>query len=293
LGRFEVRIEARAAAKNSSLVNDNIQQRRSNLKPQLLAHERARTFYMPDFMPPPMDLPTTPEHTLLYLPSALSKGDLARVCSRLLIKAEEEVRMSSMATGIEDLIRQLITRTFLHRHRVQNLTGVYANTRARDSIGFVSRRVDAEAGAYRRHRAAYKRLAGPARDGWEKIFKPLLNSDVRGLSEKALLDEEVDARYRATKLAEALAAVTRTERIQKENEDVDGDAEVIEDDEGDDKTGLVSINTGEVGTFTEALAPGEGCLKISWIWVAGLQLHDGKGTQLTDGALDVPLRYMR
>jgi hypothetical protein len=262
-----------------------VEQRRASLVPKLRAHERARVVHMPDFSPPSTAATTEPEHQPLYLPSGLLGKERTRVCPLPVAHAEGDLRRSSMATAFEDLLRYLVTHTFLHRHRVQNLTGVRANTRARDGIGGVSRRVDGSAAAYRRHRMAYKKLVGPDPDGWEDSFKPLTANDVRGLSEKAISDDEIDARYRATRLAKALANVNRIRSTKQEQPPLVGGSRSalgVEDEAGDEEAGLVPIDMGEPGDLADALAPGEGTRKVSWIWMAGLQVHNGNDTHLTD-----------
>jgi hypothetical protein len=276
--------EAMAAAKSSSLVNDNVKQRRAKLTPKLLAHEKARCFYMPNFTPPTVDALISAKCTPLHLPSLFSVTRCPCDCPLAVVQAKIEVRHSSVATSIKDLIRHLTTRTFLHQDWVKNAIGVHADTQVCDVISGVSRRVDASAGAYRRHQVAYKKLVGPAPVGWEIDFKLLTSADVRGLSEKAVSDKEILAWYRATKLAEVLTNINcfQTTEAQTPVQAADNDQT---DDPGDAEAGLVPINSAEPGVLTEALAPGEGTRKISWIWVAGLKLHDGKDTQLTDGWL--------
>jgi hypothetical protein len=210
---------------------------------------------MPDYTSPATDALISAEQTPLHLPSLFSTTQRAHDCPVPLVKAETKVRHSSMATSIEDLIRHLTTCTFLHRDRVKNVTGVHANTRARNVIACVSRRVDASAGAYRRHRVAYKILFGSAPAGWEIDFRPLTSADVRGLSEKAVSDEGIQAWYWATKLAnvnQSQAAETRNP--MPASQDVDQGT----DNPGDGEAGLVPINTGAPGVLAEALAPGEG-----------------------------------
>jgi hypothetical protein len=111
--RFEAGVETRASAKLSSLANDNVQQRQAALTTKLAAHEQSRVFYMPDFTPPPEDAAKPAEKTPLYLPSGLSTSDRERYCKISLIEAELEVRLASMLSSLEELLRNLCTRTFL------------------------------------------------------------------------------------------------------------------------------------------------------------------------------------
>jgi hypothetical protein len=97
------------------------------------------------------------------------------------------------------------TCTFLLRYKAKQATGNRQNTRLRDSVSGVSRRIDTAAAGYRRHWIAYKALTGPG--DWEKTFRPLTAQDVRGLSEKSVTEQELYKRYRCRKLADALATV--------------------------------------------------------------------------------------
>jgi hypothetical protein len=290
-------LEVASAKSGSSLVNDNVEQRRKSLAAKLAAHEQARSFYMPGFPSPPEDAGFAVEKTLLHLPSSLSTKDRARYCRDGLVDAERGLRYDSMGDALADLLRHLRTRTFILRHKAKQATGVRTGARLRDSVAGVSRRVDAAAAGYRRHRRAYKALQGSG--PWEKMFKPLSAQDVRGLSERAVSEHEMMERYRAKALAEALASVFRSADpvdlpalaagIKAAASVHDSQADIPDDGEDEDKGDAENIE--EIAPLAQAArllaekaVTGEGHRKISWIWVSSLQLEDVNDPQLTDGA---------
>jgi hypothetical protein len=249
---------------------------------------------MSGFTPPEEDATKVVERTPLYLPSGLSAAERKKPGRAPVVDAEAMVRRASMATALEELLRHLLTRTFLQRYRVQNVTGVRGNTRARDGIASVSRRVDAAAAGYRRHRVAYKTLVGAGRKGWEVTYKPLAACDVRGLSEKALSQQELDERYRTKKLGEVLSQLSQSRKqaggisSDEDQADNDNDDGLGDDDAEDMEAGLVPFDEVEPGPLAEAVGLGEGTRKVPWIWVIGLELEGGHESQLTDGELAPP-----
>jgi hypothetical protein len=311
LRRHEVLIQVRGAKQGSSLVTDNADQRRANLVDKIAIHERSRVFYMPGFDPPPADADLAVERVSLHLPSTLSPDERCRFCRPELVDAEEELRYSSMCDAFAELLRQLLIRTFLHRFKAREATGVRMKTRARDTLAGVSRRVDASASAYRRHRHAYKILHGPEPQGWERTHRHLSATDIRGLSEKAVSDHELEDRYRAKRLAEALATVIRTSKaatdgiamdIDDERPDSspsgaqvdESDVEDSEDESAEDPVDAEAEEAELVAEVAEACrlagedGLGEGRRKLSWVWLVGLQFEDFEDTKLLDGELTPP-----
>jgi hypothetical protein len=139
----------------------------------------------------------------------------------------------------------------------------------------VSRRVGAAAAAYCRHRIRYKNLAGANTKGWERHFQALRAADVRGLSKRSITAMEIEERYRTVKITEAIAS------INKANISRDLREEIVDVDEESELADYEPTTTTEV--LDGALAVGEGHHKMSWIWVAGLELEDIHDPQLTDG----------
>jgi hypothetical protein len=295
--RYQLSLEVASAKSGSSLVNDNAEQRRKSLFVKLAAHEQARSFYMPGFPAPSEDAALAVEKTPLHLPSSLSTKSRARYCRDSLIDAERHLRYDAMGDALADLLRHLRTRTFILRHKAKQATGVRTGTRLRDSVAGVSRRVDAAAAGYRRHRRAYKALQGPG--PWEKTYKPLSALDVRGLSERAVSEQEMHDRYRAKALAEALASVFRSANsadlptlaagVKAAASVHDAQAAIPDDHDDEDKGDVELID--EMAPYAQAArllaeksVTGEGHRKVSWIWVSSLQLEDLNDPQLTDGS---------
>jgi hypothetical protein len=248
---------------------------------------------MPRFTPPVPDVINPTKKTPLYLPSGLSVTERACICNKALVKAEIDVCYASMGHSIKELICHLITRTFLHRYHIQNVSGVKANTRAHNGVGSITRCMEATVGAYCRHRVAYKKLVGLDNLGWEALYKPLTATDVQGLSKKALLQQEIQEQYQARELVDILTKVAWVESTNKANgKDLDSaqEAGLTEDDKDDPaniEAVLVPFGIREPGPLAEAVGPGKGCHTIPWIWVVGLQV-DSDGTKLTKGE-SIPL----
>jgi hypothetical protein len=240
---------------------------------------------MPGFTPPAQDPALGGEQIPLHLPSSLTSKERDRVCRPGLTGAEQLIRLASLGDALADLTRHLRTRTVLLRFRAKQAPGVRQGTRLRDSAAGVSRRIDAAAAGYRRHRAAYKKLAGLGE--WEKTYRPLSARDVRGLSEKAVSDHELRERYRAKEITEALAHVLRHGYAPPAKPAA---AVPLEDDSDDDEDGdmahidaLAPHAKAARDLLAEEVAPGEGRRKLSWIWMSGLQVDDVVDNDLTDG----------
>jgi hypothetical protein len=125
-------------------------------------------------------------------------------------------------------------------------------------------------------------LRGPEPKGWELVFQPLTANDVRGLSEKAVSQQEIDKRYRAIELTQALNHVAQQDKGGVvEEEDVDG-LDVV-DEKADEEAGRVPIEPHGASELADAVAPGEGRRTIPWIWVAGLSIDKKSNVQLSDG----------
>jgi hypothetical protein len=299
-------VEVLSASKGTLLMTDNVKQCRTALKTKLVVHAQARSFYMPTFNPdrltgdPAANL--TPEKTPLHLPSSLLPQSRERFCRPGVVDAEIALRLNAMEDALANLIRHLQARTFVLRFKIRNVSGVCANTRAQDGIAGISRRVDASAAAYCRHRKAYKLLVGPDPTGWEKRLKPLTSTDVRGLSEKAMTSYKLEERSRTQELAKALAnviqsgsqAATTALLAAKSNLDAitaqanatsDADGLSEDDDNNDDEDDVVRAEPIDMAStrLAEAVAPSEGKRKVSWIWLAGIGQEDLSNPQLSDG----------
>jgi hypothetical protein len=280
--RYQLATEIAGAKEGKALVSDNIQQRTKTLTAKLAAHAEARAFYMPAFTAPPESSKLGVEKMPLHLPSSLESDKRPRYCRTGLVDAERDIRLAALGDALADLTRHLRTRTFLLRYKAKQATGNRQNTRLRDSVAGVSRRVDAAAAGYRRHRMAYKSLVGAG--DWEKTYRPLTAQDVRGLSEKGVTNQELQERYRCKKLAEALATVLAS-GYRGTSERVDHALEEDDDDEEEEDEEVEIARIDEVDAARKIAGPlglGEGRRKLSWIWLTGLQIEDIVDDQLTD-----------
>jgi hypothetical protein len=235
---------------------------------------------MPGYLPPRGDSEKSAEEVPLRLPSSFNSSDREIWCRVDVIEAEVLVRLASMSSSLEDLIRSLTTRTFVYRFKVKNITGRRAHTRAQDGLTTVGRAVDAAAGAYHRHHTAYKSL-GAGSKGWEKLYRLLTSADVRGLSEKALSEQELQDCYRATELAKALATVVRSSDKSAASTTMKDVEDELEEEEEEEEDNGVPVEMFEPRETAAALAPGEGRRRVPWIWAVGLQTNGDQ--QLTDG----------
>jgi hypothetical protein len=283
--RYQLATEIAGAKAGKALVSDNIQQRTKVLITKLAAHAEARAFYMPTFTAPPRTSKLNVDKTPLHLPSSLSSDERARFCRTGLAKAEQVIRLAALGDALADLTRHLRTRTFLLRFKAKQATGNCQNTRLRDSVSGVSRRVDAAAAGYRRHRIAYKALVGAG--DWEKTYQPLTTQDVRGLSEKGVTNQELQERYHCKKLAKALASVLASlgSGSRATSKRLDHALQEDDEDEEDEEEEAEMARIDEADAARKITGPaglGEGRRKLSWIWLTGLQVEDVVDDQLTN-----------
>jgi hypothetical protein len=131
--------------------------------------------------------------------------------------------------------------------------------------------------------------------------------DVRGLSKRAVSEQEMLDRYRAKALAEALASVFRsadpadlptlTASVKAAAAAHDVQADIPDDVEDKGKGDAKNIDN--IAPYAQAArllaeksVTGKGHRKISWIWVSSLQLEDVNDPQLTDGKSQLPVSCM-
>ncbi|VDC05642.1 unnamed protein product [Peniophora sp. CBMAI 1063] len=121
----------------------------------------------------------------LYLPSDPPAQDKSMI-SATDRAMEAKLRWASMVDMLRDLRHQLRLKGRLNRFKIANIEGQHSNTRARDAQDTVIANVQKAAKAYRRHRAAYLKLVGPGKGGWEETMRELKDSDCRGLGDRLL-----------------------------------------------------------------------------------------------------------
>lgn len=125
----------------------------------------------------------------LYLPSdSRLEHHRRNVCDANLLRLEDQLREAQAKEALDDLRRQLRTRTFANRYKIKNMVGQRANTRGRSWLAIIDRRALSAAKKYRRARGALLQVRGPG--DWEKILKVLRDEDVRSFNERALTEQE-------------------------------------------------------------------------------------------------------
>ncbi|KAJ7896185.1 hypothetical protein B0H13DRAFT_1885266 [Mycena leptocephala] len=129
-----------------------------------------------------------PETIKIYLPSAIPADAREAVCVPGLVKQEEELRNAQAVEALRELRSGLRTRTFAHqfKRKLPSNQGMY--TKSRTLTDGIEDRIRAASARYRTARAALLQLRGPG--DWETRLKVLEKSDVRGMNERAMNDEE-------------------------------------------------------------------------------------------------------
>ncbi|KAI0055807.1 hypothetical protein BV25DRAFT_1786966, partial [Artomyces pyxidatus] len=128
------------------------------------------------------------EKIKLHLPSDLPVDDCNRLSGSDLPKMEGRLRYAQACDALEELRRQLRIRTYLNQFKVKNIMGQRPNTQARSMQSRVDAKVRAAASRYRRCRTAYQKLVGGGT--WENVLRVLEDADIRGLGDRAVLDQE-------------------------------------------------------------------------------------------------------
>ncbi|KAJ7185969.1 hypothetical protein C8R46DRAFT_880838 [Mycena filopes] len=196
-----------------------------------------------------------PEEMRLHLPSSFAEPVRGEICIAGLIGEEERVRGAQMVEALRALRGQLRTRTCAHQFKRRNTGGQWAYTKSQALQSGIEARVKAAASQYRRARAALVLLR---EDGaWEKMFPALKDSDIRGMNERTLNDEEKAEERKARVLA----------GLPAEGDTLDEFGDPVE------STVLFNLETGE------------GSRQLSWLWYTG-----ASGDTTADGKLHNDIR---
>lgn len=130
-----------------------------------------------------------PEDIPLYLPSDSGNGaHRDDICDRHLVQLEDRLRVTQADEALDELRRQLRTRTFANRFKIKNFVGQDANAQGRQWQATIDRRAIAAAKRYRRAREALLELRG--RGDWENTYQELHDQDVRSFNERVLTEQE-------------------------------------------------------------------------------------------------------
>jgi hypothetical protein len=231
---------------NKSLMQQTaIQQRRTNLLKRIQKLIAIRHKFMPGLdsylasEPYVLDAASTstPEHIPLYLPSSFPPEHRSLICTEGIEDVEDRLRFAQASEALTKLRCQLMKRTYASRYRVRNVSTQRHYTRFRTLQEQTENKVKISTLQYNTARNALLQLRGPG--VWEKILRKLGEEDIRGLSEKALIEEEKEETRR-----------TRTMAGMKEFQMTE---------EG-------MFDNVPAATFNPNLAVGEGHRTLSWIW---------------------------
>jgi hypothetical protein len=184
---------------------------------------------------------TKPESIPIYLPSSLPANDRQAVCVSSLVEQEEALRNAQANVALRQLRAGLRTRVFAHKFKRKHLGGQGAYTKTRELVDGIENRIRSAAVRYRAARAALLALRGPG--PWEQVLQDLKPTDIRGMNERALNDEEKEDNRKAHLLA-GLPDHLTGEEINEYGEPVE-------------LTTLFNLETGE------------GRRNLSWIWYSG------------------------
>jgi hypothetical protein len=124
----------------------------------------------------------------LFLPSELSTASREKMCETGLDKIEEEMREAELKVALEDLRQALRARTATNRFRHRNTMGQKALMRGQGVLRQIDIRIMKAKLCYRYARNTLLRLRGHG--VWEKVWNVLEDADVRGINERAAMDEE-------------------------------------------------------------------------------------------------------
>jgi hypothetical protein len=181
---------------------------------------------------------STPELIPLHLPSSLTLEKRASVCVSGLAEIEDRLRFAQACEALTDLRCQLTKRTYASRYRTANISSQHHFTRFREMQEQTDLKIKSASSRYRMAWTALVRLRG--KGAWENKLQELRLEDIRGLSEKALVNEEKEQRRKTDEMAGLSTAYTRVDDIP--NQEL------------------------PPTLFNPHLAVGEGHRTLSWIW---------------------------
>ncbi len=239
----------------------NLQNRLAALLGKIRKFVQLQAVYMPhlhDAAAPPRALTLLDIDSFdIILPSDVPSDERITVCGQYtqLPKIEDELQYADACDALESVRHSLRMRTCYNQDKVANVTGQVRNTKARSLQASVDQAVKNAAARYRGAREAIERLRGPG--PWQETLRPLLESDLVGLNERAMTREEAAERERVRALGE-------TSDVELDDSDAAG----------------VPL---EGNVYV-----GEGRRTLSWIWYSGESGHAEGGDDfgLSEGSSD-------
>jgi len=252
-------------ANKTLMQRTTIQQQRTNLLKRIQKLIAIRHKFMPGLdsylASEPCNLnatsTSTPECIPLYFPSSFPLQHRSLICTGGIEDIEDRLRFAQASEALTKLRCQLMKRTYASRYKVRNISSQRHYTRFRTLQAQTENKVKISSLQYNTARDALLRLRGPG--AWEKTLRKLGAEDVRGLSEKALVEEEKEETRR-----------TRTMAGMK-------DHQMSEEDMTDNVP---------AGTFNPHLAVGEGYRTLSWIW------YSTTGGEINNGVYTGACKYL-
>ncbi|KAJ7191702.1 hypothetical protein GGX14DRAFT_537830 [Mycena pura] len=198
-----------------------------------------------------------PEEMKLHLPSSFPAAVRAEICIDGLAEEEERLRAAQASDALKDLRRHLRMRMVAHHFKRRHTSGQAAYTKSQALQSAIEQRIKMTTARYNAARAALLSLRGPGK--WEETLRVLQQSDIRGINERTLNDEEREEERKARLLA----------GLSPEGVD--------EDEFGDPVEPTVLFN----------LETGEGRRRLSWIWYTEM---GGASDVADDGKLHDDIR---
>ena len=131
---------------------------------------------------------STPELIPLYLPSSLPASKRSWVCISGVQEIEDRLRFGQASEALNKLRCQLMKRTYASRYKVRNVSSQRHYTQFQTLQEHTKSKIKSACRQYTTSQSAILALQGPG--VWEQTLQELHPYDVRGLSEKALTEEE-------------------------------------------------------------------------------------------------------
>ncbi|EIW75289.1 hypothetical protein CONPUDRAFT_66284, partial [Coniophora puteana RWD-64-598 SS2] len=123
----------------------------------------------------------SPSALQLYLPSDLPSST---ACDSRLISCEWDLRFAQAHDALAEVRQYLRVRSFMLGFKDRFLRGQGANTRARESLKVVERRIKKCAYTYRNARTSLKSLASRlSKPGWDNTLHELSDGDIRSMGD--------------------------------------------------------------------------------------------------------------
>jgi hypothetical protein len=205
--RQSLYLDVRKASAHNVAKATSIQRRRTSLLKKIQNYIPTRAQYMPGLELYLRSTSThyndvsmsTPEHFHLHLPSSLPSEKRGSVCAPDLAEIEDRLRFAQACEALTDLHCQLMKRTYASRYRTANISSQTHFTRFWELQGQTDSKIKAACLRYRVARSGLVHLRG--KGDWEQKLQELHPEDVRGLSEKALVNEEKEQTKRTQEMA--------------------------------------------------------------------------------------------